>query len=825
MADWVGSCDRVLEVDLSRRTSKVFHISSEDRRRYLGGKGLALRFFAERIRPGIDPLGEDNVLAVFTGVVLASGAPCSARFSAVTQSPLTGLTASSSCGGPFGIALKTAGYEGLILTGRCSEPTLLEIDDTGARFLEASHLWGRDTQDTQEALDLSAKDGALVIGPAGENLVLFANIASGHRFLGRGGFGAVLGSKKLKAVVARGGAWRYLPADPQGFEKACRRATAYIHRNRFTGNLYRNAGTASHVDLCNAGGILPIRNFQDGCDPQASQISGWTMRERFGAKPSTCRPCTILCGHRGVFSDQKTRQLPEYETVGLLGTNLGVFDPDLVALWNEQCGRLGLDTISCGGVLAYVMEASEKGLISSRLRFGSPHGVSEAIDAIASREGLGDDMAQGVRRLSEKYGGASFAIHVKGLELPAYDPRGSWGQGLAYAVANRGGCHLSATLFPLEVFLGFLKPRTPKAKAHFVRFFESLYAAINSLPTCLFTTYAYLLEAPIARLTPKPILAWTMQNLPAVALRLMDLRVFTRLFETVYGEKLSPRELLRAGDRIIVLERLLNVREGVRRADDTLPERILAESRPCDSGASKPTKNLWHRLARLGCPEPETSGENPPLLALDPMLDAYYGLRGYTRNGIPTKKTLRRLKIPLGLQEVSAVAPRRAVREPLIVRVFFAVLGRALQSASRIDHVFRQELAPWPEGFTVLFKVLPFGPRMALRVEGGKRLRYLGDTLSEREADLTIGFKNMETATRMLTARLSTVDGFAQNRLSVVGDLGAAMRLTRLLDRIQSLLYPEWIAKRVVKRVPMIPTAEKIWKRAWLYLVGIPLGV
>ena len=825
MADWVGSCDRVLEVDLSRRTTRVFHISTEDRRRYLGGKGLALRFFAERIYPSLDPLGPDNVMAVFAGVVVASGAPCSARFSAVTKSPLTGLTASSSCGGPFGIALKTAGYEGIILTGQCPEPTVLEIDETGVRFLDAAHLWGHDTQEAQEALKLGAKDGALVIGPAGENLVLFANIASGHRFLGRGGFGAVLGSKKLKAIVARSGSARYVPADPQGFEKTCRRATASIHRNRFTGNLYRNAGTASHVDLCNAGGILPIRNFQDGCDPHALHVSGWTMRERFGAKPSTCRPCTILCGHKGTFSDQKIRQLPEYETVGLLGTNLGIFDPDLVAVWNEQCGRLGLDTISCGSVLAYVMEASEKGLMTSPLRFGSPQGVSEAIEAIAFRRGLGDAMAQGVRRLSQKYGGTSFAMHVKGLELPAYDPRGSWGQGLAYAVANRGGCHLSATLFPLEVFLGFLKPRTPRAKAHFVRFFESLYAGINSLPTCLFTTYAYLLEAPIARWTPKPILAWTMQNLPAVAVRLMDLRVFTRLFETMYGVSLSPAEFLRAGDRIVVLERLLNVMEGVSRKDDTLPERILTEARPCDAAESGSKRTLWRRLARLGCPEPAASSDPPPLLALDPMLDAYYALRGYTRNGIPMKKTLRRLKVPTPIHAGFAAVPDRAVLKPLVIRVFFTLLGRALQSASRMDDVFRQELASWPEGFTVLFKVLPFGPRMALRVDRRKRLRYLGDTLSEREADLIIGFKNMDTAARMLTARLSTVDGFAQNRLSVVGDLAAAMQLTRLLDRIQSLLYPEWIAKRVVKRVSPMPMAEKLWKRVWLYLLGIPLGV
>lgn len=825
MLSKVENGDRVVEVHLSSRTTRIFHISRKDRRMYLGGKGLALRYFAERMRPGMDPLGPENVLAIFAGVVVGSGAPCSARFSAVTKSPLTQLVASSSCGGPFGIALKTAGYEGLILTGQCAHPTMLEIHESGVEFHSAEHLWGQDIPTTQASLNLGPKDGDLVIGPAGENLVLFANIASGHRFLGRGGFGAVLGSKGIKAVVVRGGSIRDLPADPQGFEKVCRRATADIHRNRFTGHLYRNAGTASHVDLCNTAGILPIRNFQDGQDAQARHVSGWTMRERFGAKPSTCRPCTILCGHKGNFSDRQVRQLPEYETVGLLGTNLGIFDPELIAAWNEQCGRLGLDTISCGGVLGYVMEASEKGLMASPLRFGTPQGVSQAIESIAYRKGLGDEMAQGVRRLSEKYGGRSFAMHVKGLELPAYDPRGSWGQGLAYAVANRGGCHLSATLFPLEAFLGFLKPRTPKAKAHFVRFFESLYAGINSLPTCLFTTYAYLLEAPIARLTPKPILAWTMQTFPAIAVRLMDLRVFTRLFETLYGHPLSPRAFLQAGDRIVVLERLLNVREGVRRKDDTLPERILEETRPCDVTAGPAKGSLWHRVVQWGCPKTPTPSTRPPRLALDSMLDRYYALRGYNRNGVPMEKTLKRLKLAPAFSHMLDPVPGRNTKKTFVVQAFLGILGRAVQWASRHDAVFRKELASWPQGLTLLFKVLPYGPRMALRVDAAKGLRALGNTVSEREADVIIGFKNMDTAFRMLTAQLSTVDGFAQNRLSVVGDVATAMQLTRLLDRIQCLLYPDFIARRLVKRLQPIPTLEKWGKRAWLYLIGIPLGL
>ncbi len=795
----IGTCDRVLEVDLSSKRTRTISISPEERRLYLGGKGLALWLLAQRIHTGIDPLSEENILVVMTGALTGTNAPCSGRFAAVTKSPLTGLMSSSSCGGPFGTALKSAGWDGVLLRGACEEPTLLEITPDGVCFETARHLWGKDTVDTQEALSLRPRDGALVIGPAGENLVRYANIASGHRFFGRGGFGAVMGSKKLKAVLVRRGPYRVQPADPEAFKTACRKATLYIHRNRFTGHLYRRYGTASHVNLCQDGGILPIRNFKDGRHSDASRVSGQAMRRRFGAKPSTCRPCTILCGHRGVFSDGITRQLPEYETVGLLGTNLGVFDPNAIARWNELCSRLGLDTISCGGVLAYVMEAGERGLLETPLRFGSADGVEEAIHSIAYRQGFGEEMAEGTRRLAQRYGGKDFAMDVKGLELPAYDPRGSWGQGLAYAVANRGGCHLSATLFPLEVFLNFLTPHSIRGKARFVRFFESLYAAMNSLQTCVFTTYAFLLEAPVARFSPRPILAATMRYAPPLALALMDVGLYARLFQAASGHSMSQRRLLEAGDRIVVLERALNVREGITRKDDTLPERLLREGRDSD-------------------PEQRT-------VPLEPLLDGYYALRGYNRNGIPLPRTLRRLQIPEERVSSGAYVPERRQVQTRIIRTVFWILGRALQSASRIDAEFRKALAAWPEGFTILFKIQPFGPRMGLVVDRKKRLRFRGDTLSEHSADLVIGFKNMDTAYRMLTARMGTAEAFARNRISISGDLALAMRFTRLLGRIQVLLYPRWIVRRLLKGIPPVPPAEKYWKRIWLYSLGIPFGL
>jgi len=614
----IGSTDKVLEIDLSTGSIVEFRITAIERQLYLGGKGLGLKYLYDRLKPGVDPLGEKNILAFMMGVVLGTGAPCSSRFAALTKSPLTGIFASSSCGGPFGMALKTTGYEGLLISGRSADPICLEIHAEGVEFKSAAKLWGLETMATQEALELGSADGALAIGPAGENRVLFANVASGHRFLGRGGFGAVMGSKNLKAIVARGGAYKYVPAQAAAFRKIRLKAIRKIARNAFT-EAYRQYGTAANVKLCSKGNILPVHNFRDGRHAAAERVSGESMCATHQALPHSCKVCAIRCGHQGTFQGGQSYAIPEYETTALLGPNLGIFDSEHVARWNDQCGRLGIDTISTGVTLSYLMEAGEKGLLDTALRFGEPQGISEMIQAIAQRRGLGADAANGARWLSQKYGGREFAIHVKGLELAAYDPRGSWGQGLAYAVANRGGCHLSATLFALEVFTGFLKPDTTRAKARFVRFFESLNAAINSLQTCVFTSYAYILEAPLVKYSPKAILSFAMQNLPRLAIKMIDVQEYNGLYASIMGSKLTQRNLLEIGDRVHTLERYMNTREGISRKDDVLPQRFLTE-------------------ARLSDPEGST-------VPLDKMLDDYYKVRGYDSDGIPTPARLKKLHI------------------------------------------------------------------------------------------------------------------------------------------------------------------------------------
>ncbi len=615
----IGTSNRLLEIDLSKQIIKITKIDPKDRELYLGGKGLGLKILYDRMKPGIDPLSEDNMIAFMMGVFIGTGAPCTGRWDAVTKSPLTGIMVSSSCGGPFGTALKTAGYDGLLLSGKADKPVYIRIDDKGASIEDATHLWGKDTDETQEHFNLSRKDGAMVIGTAGENLVKYANVKSGHRFLGRGGIGAVLGSKNVKAVVAFGGQYKIIPKNEEDFKKLRKKANKFINNNHMTADAYRNYGTASHVNVCNKSGILPVNNFQDGSSDKALQISGEMYRVKHNSKFSSCQSCTILCGHKGSFEGEKTLQFPEYETVGLLGSNLGNFDTQYLAEWNELCGKYGLDTISTGTTLSYVMEATEKGLMKTGLKFGKQENIAEIIEQIATRKDIGDEIANGSRWLSEKYGGEEFAMHVKGMEMSAYDPRGAWGQGLSYAVANRGACHLSAPVFSLEGIMHYLKPDTTKYKPKFVDYFEDMFAAVNSLHTCQFTSYAYMLEPFIAKTTPKKMLGFMMQNAAELALGLMDVSVYSDLYQAITGIELSQKQMFRAGRRIHILERYMNTLEGISRKDDTLPRRLLKEG-------------------RLSDPKKRT-------VPLNKMLDKYYQMKGYDDNGIPTEKTLLDLGI------------------------------------------------------------------------------------------------------------------------------------------------------------------------------------
>ncbi len=615
-----GTSNRILEVNLTNRDFSEYQVDPKDLKLYLGGKGLALKLLYDRMIPRVDPLGEKNMIALMTGVFMGTGAPCSGRFAAVTKSPLTGIMTSCSCGGPFGMALKTSGWDGMIIRGKSDKPVYLYIDSKGVEFRDAKKLWGLDTHKVQEAIAAEGA-GIMAIGPAGENQVRFANVASGHRFLGRGGMGAVMGSKNLKAIVAKGGEFKIVPVKKKKFDKTKAKATKFINNNDISAGSYRNFGTNANVNLNNAGGILPVRNFTGGTHGEAHKISGETMAEKFKTSYSTCKPCTILCGHKGNIGG-KMRQVPEYETIGLMGSNLEIFDPVKIADWNDICSLMGMDTITAGGTLAWAMEATEKGLFKSNLKFGSPDGVSEALIDMAYMKGTGKDLAMGSRYCSQKFGGEDFAIHVKGLEMAAYDPRGSFGQGLSYAVANRGACHLASTSFALEVYMNLINPYAYNSKASLIKYQEDIMSAINSLQTCVFTAFPYELETPLMKIMPKFMLRLCMNLMAGIALRLVDVSLWPEFWSSITGYRLGMTAFLRAGARVQVLERLMNTEEGISRKDDTLPARLLTEHRKCD--------------------------DREIAIPLEKMLKRYYFIRGFDKNGIPKKRTLKRLKINFG---------------------------------------------------------------------------------------------------------------------------------------------------------------------------------
>ena len=617
----IGESKRYLEIDLTAKTWTEFSPLEEDLRDYIGGKGLGLKLIHDRLGvrvSEVDPLGPENILAFMMGVFIGTGAPCSARFAGVTKSPLTDIMVSSSCGGPFGMACKTAGWDGVLVKGKAAVPTVVKLDEFGVLFEDAGELWGMETGSAQDKLVDNPRRGALVIGPAGENGVLYAVIRSGGRYLGRGGMGTVMGSKNLKAIVATGMSYTIVPAKPEKFKAVNAKAKKMINRNEFV-QAYRAYGTNFGVNPGVDAGYAPVRNFRDRTDERCRNLSGEALAERYHTTHAACAPCTVLCGHTGTYPDGTKRHIPEYETIGLWGGNLMNFDPDIIGVWNDRLNELGIDTISCGATVGWAMEAAEKGLRPSALEFGKTENITALLDDIAYLRGEGADLALGTKRLAHKYGGLDFAAQVKGLEMAAYDPRAGWGQGLNYAVANRGGCHLNAYPIAMEAIFKFIPQYSKLSKVSWVAFMEDLFSATNSTQTCQFTIFGYILEPPVAKYTPKPLLKLAMTYLPDVAQLVLDWSALSSLVAAITGRDVGMRAFLTCGRRTHVLERHMNVLCGVTSADDTLPERFLYEA--------------------------QTKHADLSVVPIGPMVKAYYRKKGYDEHGIPTPQLLRKLHI------------------------------------------------------------------------------------------------------------------------------------------------------------------------------------
>jgi len=609
----------MLDIDLSTGKTSSIEISHKDRREYLGGKGLATKLLFEHIKTGIDPLSPDNIIVMMTGPTAGTPSPAGGRFTVMCKSPLTGIFASSYVGGKFGISLKKAGYDGLMVRGRSDKQVYISIDNGKVTIKDASDSWGMDTYDFQEA---HKQEGDwVVIGPAGENLVRFAVIASDKRMAGRCGLGAVMGSKNLKGIVAKG-AKKIRVADPEKFKKALKVAQKKVLAHDNTGRRLRELGTPQNVRAFGTTSIMPVRNFSKAKFEKMEDISAEKIRDNHKVRNHGCPGCPIKCGRIGKFKDKELVS-PEYETIVFFGSNLMLGDINDIAAWNDKLNRLGLDSISAGNTIGFAMELTEKGMLESDLKFGDSSTIDKTIEDIAYRQGLGNDLAEGVKRLSQKYGGEDFAAHVKGLEIAGYDPRGCTGQGLGYATANCGATHLSGSTHAVEVdplgegAKGYLSPHGTKAKANFVVFLQNMMEMTNSAIFCLHTQYPFLEENPAYKYTPAPILRFVMRNLPAIAVATTDLSDYCALLSGLLGYKISRKELSKVGERVFNLERYMNCREGISRKDDTLPKRMLED----------------------------VSEEGWAPIELDKMLTRYYKLRGWDENGQPKEKIMNKLGI------------------------------------------------------------------------------------------------------------------------------------------------------------------------------------
>ena len=575
----------VLKIDLTSRTVSDYPVSDEDRRLFLGGKILAARIMNDFIKGPMDPYGEENVIVVSSCPLNATGCPSSSRFNVSTVSPLTGLLTSSNCGGSFGCALKRAGYDALVITGKSESLIYLDITRDGVEFKDAEHLRGKKTMDTQRSI--GGKSSKLVIGPAGENLVRYACAVSDERAAGRGGVGAVLGSKNLKAITVTG------TKNPAVYnEKALRKVkakwTKRLKSHPLTGEQLPRLGTAALIASMQQKRLLATKNFADGRYEGYKSITGEELAEKFLIRNKGCISCPIQCA-RVVEVNGKCVKGPEVEIMGLMGANILNDNLGDIIRWNYEMDELGMDTISASGTIAFAMELNEKGLWDSGLEFGKTDNISEVLEEIAFRSSeRGNRLAEGAKRLSDEFGGEDFCIQVKGMELSAYEPRGAVGQGLGYSVANRGGCHLNAGYEVVVEGLGLtINPYTTHGKAEIAVMFQNLMEAVSAGGNCLFTTYAFfpffLFKRPNSFLSKTvnkalPYLGGPLHVInkyPHLAhIHLTAMLPHTKALEAATGMKITMGDLMRIGARGFNLERMINARMGVSAKDDKLPKRL-----------------------------------------------------------------------------------------------------------------------------------------------------------------------------------------------------------------------------------------------------------
>lgn len=604
---------RLLRIDLSAGDWQIEAIPDEWVENYLLGSGLAAKIFYEEIDPGLDPLDPASPLLAFNGLLSGTFAPTACRSSWCGRSPLTGIWGEANMGGHWGAELRFSGYDGLIIKGQADEPVYLWIngEENRIELRPAGHLWGLDHYATVDRLQEETDPKARVacIGPAGENLVRFAAVMTGgqphSRAAGRTGMGAIMGSKKLKAIVVRGQE-RPQYYDRAGFQRYVKESNAWIKENSIA---MSQLGTAGGIPATEQFGDIPLQNWRMGSWKEGTdKISGQVIHETMWVKHTHCFACPIGCGKEVEIKEGPYKMRghgPEYETIAGFGGMTLNDDIKSIAKMNDLCNRYGMDTISTSAVIAFAMETYEKGILTKEdtdgieLTWGNAPAIIQAIEKIAHREGLGDLLADGVRATAQRLGKGTedFAIHVKGMEMPYHDPRAFVSMAANYATSNRGACHLEAVSFwpgyGLQFpELGYDKPfdtHDSEGKAQMTYDFQNYQSVYNPLGLCKFIIKGLVEPGTVAQLV----------NL-------------------AMGWNWTPKDVMRMGEKIFNLKRMINIRYGITARDDVLPKRFLTEPRP--SGHAK--------------------GALPDL---DKMLPEYYRLRGWTEEGVPTEEKLAEL--------------------------------------------------------------------------------------------------------------------------------------------------------------------------------------
>jgi len=607
---------KILRVDLTKGEVKTEVLDEIIYRKYLGGSSLASYFLLKELKKGVDPLGPDNMLVFTCSVVTGTTVPGASRFTAAAKSPLTGGFAEAEAGGWFAPELKWAGFDAIIIKGVSPKPVYLWINNDKVELRDAQYLTGKDTGEVEHIIRDELKDEKIriaQIGPAGEKMVRYANIGNEcEHFNGRVGLGAVMGSKKLRAIAVRG-TQKANYDDPEKIKEITKE---FASKWKETSQGMYDYGTAGGVVGLSEAGILPTRNFREGQFEGASAISGVTMADTILVKRGHCYACPVRCKREvkveGKYDVDPYYGGPEYETVGALGSLCGIDDLEAIAKGNELCARYGLDTISTGTSIAFAMECFEEGIIDKNdtdgieLKFGHAKAMLEMIEKIKNLEGIGAILAQGVAHAAKEFGSGAerFAMHVKGEECPMHEPRGKVGVGLQYAISPTGADHMEVPhdlMFtdygaPLDAVkpLGLLEPLDSldlsSKKVRFSSYTQKVWSLCNCICICMF------IAAPMGSLSLKNIVDLT---------------------QAVTGWETSLFELLKVAEKSNTMARCFNIREGLTSKDDKLPDRFF------EAFTSGPLKDKAIDKEEF-----------------EKAIKTYYAMQGWDENGVPTKEKI-----------------------------------------------------------------------------------------------------------------------------------------------------------------------------------------